>query len=388
MPLFLRRTLALILMTAPASAGILPLRIPFQGRLIDPATNNPRNGNITMSFRLYDAPTGGSALFTESQTVAVNNGVFSVQIGTIALLSPDLFSGASAYLGITVESDSEMLPRQPLSMTPYAFTAMQLVGDGDVRVNAGTAYSTFTSAGNLLLPHGVTATTGTFTATGATVFSLQTSSGVNVLSGTLKLSPASRGLDATGTGITASTGVFQEYFEAAAAAAPAVSGAGTLRVYYDSTREQWLASASGRAFTPVGTMSTTLWNTNAVAGVNNQGNNIPAALTEFNAAIQGTRMTINCDDLPAQLALRYNLRAITGTALTIVLSVRDTSNTTNVLATASQATTGANTSYQGQSAFAAKPGWCTGTQNIALYTSGGNGAADFILPHLLLMGAP
>ncbi|MDP3543632.1 MAG: hypothetical protein Q8T11_14270 [Elusimicrobiota bacterium] len=388
MPLYLRRSLTLILFTVPAAAGMLPLRIPFQGKLVDPTTNAPRNGSISMQFRLYDAPTGGSALFTETQAVAVNNGVFSVQIGTTSRLDADLFSGASAYLGITVESDSEMLPRQPLSMTPYAFTAMQLVNDGDIRVNAGTAYSTFTSAGNLLLPHGVTAATASFTAAGATVFSLQTSSGVNVLGGTLRLSPSSRGLDATGTGITASTGAFLGYLDAAGAAAPAVSGAGALRIYYDSTREQWLASAGGRAFSPVGTMSTTLWNTNSVAGVINQGNNIPAALAEFNAAIQGTRMNIDCDDLPARLALRYNLRAITGTPLTIILSVRDTSNTANVLVTASQATTGAGTSYQGQSAFTAKPGWCTGTQTVAIYTSGGNGGADFILPHLLLMGQP
>lgn len=374
-----------------AGAVNLPLRIPFQGKLIDPATNNPRNGDLVMTFRIYDAPTGGSALFTDAMTVAVNNGVFAVQIGTSALLTADLFSHASAYLGVTVEGDSEMLPRQPLTMSAYAFTSMQLVNSGDVRINAGTAYSTFTAQGNLTLPYGVTGTTATFMTVASTnvgTFSIVSSSGISMLRGTLELDAASRGIRAAGTGITASTGMFTAYLEAAAAAAPAVSAAGTLRLYYDATREQWLASASGRAFTPIATMSTTLWNTDAVAGIANQGLNLPAALTEFNTGIQGSRMRIDCDNLPAQLALRYNLRSITGTALTIVISVRDTTNTANVLATVSQLATGANTTFTGQGALAAKPGWCTGTQTIAVYTSGGNGGADYILPHLILVGEP
>lgn len=385
--------LPLVLLSAALTAGAagLPLRIPFQGKLIDPATNSPKNGDLVMTFRIYDVPTGGSALFTEAMTVAVNNGVFAVQIGTSALLSADLFSHASAYLGVTVDGDSEMLPRQPLTMSAYAFTAMQLVSHEDVRVNSGTAYSTFTTAGNWLIPYGVTGGTATFMTVASTnvgTFGIVTSSGISMLRGTLLLDPASRGISAQGTGITASTGMFNSYLESGGAAAPAVSAAGTLRHYYDSTSAQWLASASGRAFTPIGTMSTTLWNTDAVAGVTNQGLNLPAALTEFNSAIQGTRTRIDCDNLPAQLALRYNLRAITGTALTIVISVRDTTNTANVLATVSQLATGANTTFTGQGALAAKPGWCSGTQTVAVYTSGGNGGADYIMPHLILVGEP
>lgn len=381
----------LVLSTISAGAVNLPLRIPFQGKLIDPASNNPRNGDIVMTFRVYDAPTGGAAMFTEAMTVPVNNGVFAVQIGTSALLSSDLFSHASAYLGVTVAGDSEMLPRQPLTMGAYAFTSMQLVSHEAIRVNSGTAYSTFTTAGNWIMPYGVTGGTATFMTVASTnvgTFSIVSSSGISMLRGTLELDAASRGIRATGTGITASTGMFTAYLESGAAAAPAVSAAGTLRHYYDSPRAQWLASASGRAFSPVGTMSITFWNTNAVAGVANQGLNLPAALTEFNSAIQGTRMQLDCDNLPAQLALRYNLRSITGTALTIDLSVRDTANTANVLATVSQLATGANTTFAGQGALAAKPGWCTGTQTVAVYTSGGNGAADYILPHLILVGEP
>ncbi len=210
----MKRLLAALIVLAaclPAASVMLPLRIPFQSKLIDPATNNPKNGTFSMQFKLYTAPTGGTALFTETQSVPVVNGVFSVQIGTVALLTPNLFSGASAYLGVTVGADSEMLPRQPLSMSPYAFTAMQLVGDQDIRVNAGTTYSTFTSAGNLTLQYGIVAGTATFAtvnSTGVGTYGITTSSGISMGGGTLKIDPASKGIDATGTGITAATGTF------------------------------------------------------------------------------------------------------------------------------------------------------------------------------------
>ncbi len=149
--------ICLLVAALTASAVNLPLRIPFQGKLINPADNSPRNGDTVITFKIYDVPTGGTALYTEPMTVAVNNGVFAVQIGTSAQLTTDLFAHASAYLGVTVSGDSEMLPRQPLTMSAYAFTAMQLVSPQNIRVNSGTAYSTFTTAGNWEMPYGVTA---------------------------------------------------------------------------------------------------------------------------------------------------------------------------------------------------------------------------------------
>jgi hypothetical protein len=169
------KTLAFVLLAAaiPAAAVVMPMRIPFQGKLIDPATNNPKNGSFSMVFKIWDAPTGGNQLFTESQTVAVANGVFSVQIGTISYLSADMLSGTSAYLGVTVGADSEMAPRQPLSMSPYAYTALQLASDKNIRINSGVSYSTFTTDGNLTLQYGLVGTTGTFTGSS---FSVGTSS--------------------------------------------------------------------------------------------------------------------------------------------------------------------------------------------------------------------
>lgn len=196
-------TLCVLALAVSATASNLPSKINFQGKLLDPATNEPRDGTFTMTLRLYGAPTGGAALYTETQTaVPVSNGVFSIQIGSVATLTPELFKGASAYLSVQVSPDAlEMSPRQQLNMSAYAFTAAQLAADGTAMVRVDNAYSTFTAAGNLLLAagvqgssasfvNGVTASSGTFFATGASQYSLQTSSGLLVGGGTLRAAGA------------------------------------------------------------------------------------------------------------------------------------------------------------------------------------------------------
>ena len=212
---------SLLLLAAPALALMQPQRINFQGKLINPSTNNPQAGPVGLTFNIYNVPTGGSSLYTETQnSVPLNNGVFSVEIGTVTGLSRELFLGASVYLGVTVVGDAggEMLPRQNLVMSAYAFSASQLSDNTDVRLIAGAIYSTFTSAGNFAVPagvsgssgsftNGVTASSGTFFASGPAQYSITTSSGINMNLGTLDLT-GSDGINAQGTGIVASTGVF------------------------------------------------------------------------------------------------------------------------------------------------------------------------------------
>jgi hypothetical protein len=207
------------LVAVSASAEIQPMRINFQGKLINPATNNPNaSATVNLSFSLYNVASGGSALYTEVQNaVPLTNGVFSVQVGTSAGISRELFIGASVYVGVTVVGDGagEMLPRQSLAMSAYAYTANQLSDLTEVRMIAGTVYSTFTNAGNFTAPggisgssgtfaNGVTASSGTFLATGAAQFSVTTSSGINMTAGTLDVTNTS-GIRADDNGITLST---------------------------------------------------------------------------------------------------------------------------------------------------------------------------------------
>jgi hypothetical protein len=211
--------LLLFFCAGAARAASLPLQIGFHGRLSDPVTGAPRDGVYDVEFRLYRAPAGGTAVYDETQTLTVTNGRFATRIGRDAVLSPDLFAGASAYLGVTVPPDAEMTPRRQLVMSAYSFTAAQLVRGGDVRIKAGAEYSTFTAAGDLelssaliasdaALDAGLTASSGAFLADGAAQFSAETASGTLLMTGVLRPAAASRGLDASGTGVVASTGLF------------------------------------------------------------------------------------------------------------------------------------------------------------------------------------
>jgi hypothetical protein len=91
--------------------------IPIQGRLTDDS-GNPLNGWYTATFRLYDDYDEDTALCQNTQQVYADNGLFSHYFrGCTAALD-----GRQLYLGIEVENDGEMIPRQYIDNVPYAWT--------------------------------------------------------------------------------------------------------------------------------------------------------------------------------------------------------------------------------------------------------------------------
>ena len=91
--------------------------IPIQGRLTD-ADGSPLDGDYSLTFRLYDVSTGGTALCTDTRSVTVEDGLFSkyMYAGNCPI------SGQQLYLSIEVEGDGEMTPRQYLDNVPYAWS--------------------------------------------------------------------------------------------------------------------------------------------------------------------------------------------------------------------------------------------------------------------------
>ena len=101
---------------APAASGSTPGVLSYQGQLTD-AAGNPVNGNVDITFRLYDVPEGGTPLWEEAHTganaVPVEGGLFHVLLGSLNPIPSDVWSHDDAlYLGIQVESDPEMTPRE------------------------------------------------------------------------------------------------------------------------------------------------------------------------------------------------------------------------------------------------------------------------------------
>ena len=64
-------------------------------------------------------PTGGTAFWSETQSVSVTDGLFNVLLGSTLALDPDDFTGAT-WLGIKVGGDNEMTPRQRVVSVGYA----------------------------------------------------------------------------------------------------------------------------------------------------------------------------------------------------------------------------------------------------------------------------
>jgi len=106
----------------PSLAMAIPQLVNYQGRLTD-NLGNPVTGSKSIVFSLYTVSTGGSNVWTETQTVSATNGIFNVLFGSVTALPGSVFDNAELYLGIKVEADAEMTPRQRIASVGYAYKA-------------------------------------------------------------------------------------------------------------------------------------------------------------------------------------------------------------------------------------------------------------------------
>ena len=114
------RTIILLLSAALCCANAhaqVPHQINYQGYLTT-ATGAPVSAPVSMVLKLYNVSTGGTALYTETQSVNVTNGVFNVIVGSVTSLP--LPFDVPYWLGVTVGADVEMTPRQPIMASAYA----------------------------------------------------------------------------------------------------------------------------------------------------------------------------------------------------------------------------------------------------------------------------
>ena len=83
----------------------------------------PVTAATNLTFRLYSSTRAESGpLWSEARSVTPANGVYSVELGTGTPLDSLPFD-VQYFLGVTVESGPELLPRQPLTSAPYAIRA-------------------------------------------------------------------------------------------------------------------------------------------------------------------------------------------------------------------------------------------------------------------------
>lgn len=139
----------------------------FQGRLTDVNGNPMAAGTYNMKFRIYDAASAGTLLWSEQRANSASTGVtvttgglFSVQLGDATSLPVSIFNNANKIYfeielptpatatctGASCESYTEgaMTPRNPLGSSAYAFNSDTLDGlDSTAFAQTGSS-TTFT----------------------------------------------------------------------------------------------------------------------------------------------------------------------------------------------------------------------------------------------------
>ncbi|MCD4819485.1 MAG: hypothetical protein K8S23_12415 [Candidatus Cloacimonetes bacterium] len=117
----------------------VPNLIPFQGRLTDDS-GNAVNEIVNITFSLYDVETGGSSLWSETQSVNITEGLFNVTLGNITPMNEDDFNSANRWIAIAVGTDSEMSPRTRITAVPYALQSGTSTPDADWTISGDDIY--------------------------------------------------------------------------------------------------------------------------------------------------------------------------------------------------------------------------------------------------------
>ena len=121
------KTLLLVLASlfVASAAWAVPSQLAHQGRLLD-TEGVALAGEHALTFALFDAETEGNEVWSETITVNIVGGFYSVVLGADEETNPldDLvLSNPPLWLELTVDDGAPLLPRHELLSVPYAVLA-------------------------------------------------------------------------------------------------------------------------------------------------------------------------------------------------------------------------------------------------------------------------
>jgi hypothetical protein len=128
--------LTLCVITTQTSAQI-PRTLSYQGILSDTLGTPKPDGMYAITFRLYDAPSGGTLLWVETQSLQVRRGLFSAVLGSQTPFPSSLTFERQYWLGIQPASDPELVPRIALTSVGYSLNSLR-ADTARVALNAGS----------------------------------------------------------------------------------------------------------------------------------------------------------------------------------------------------------------------------------------------------------
>lgn len=118
-------TISLLTLAASVASAQVPALLPVQGQLSDDA-GLPVEGDVNLSFALYDVATGGTAFFEASRSLTLEGGVFSVYLGREQSIDfRAMPATGEVYIGLKVGDGPELSPRIQVGTAPFAARAAQ-----------------------------------------------------------------------------------------------------------------------------------------------------------------------------------------------------------------------------------------------------------------------
>ena len=105
-------------------AGV-PQIINYQGYLTYDNGGSVPDGDYLITFKIYAGLPPMTVWNSDPQPVTVTDGSFTYELGTATPLPQGIFTADTLYwLGITVGSDNEIVPRTRLATVPYAYHSL------------------------------------------------------------------------------------------------------------------------------------------------------------------------------------------------------------------------------------------------------------------------
>lgn len=125
----------------------IPKTISYQGVLTNSDGTPVADGNYKITFGIHIIDEGGSEVWMETHnSVVVANGIFNVILGSIEPL--DLPFDLPYWLGIRIGEASELMPRVPLTSSPYSLNALSASNAWRLTGNIVTTASNFLGTTN------------------------------------------------------------------------------------------------------------------------------------------------------------------------------------------------------------------------------------------------